>query len=98
MKKYPKLTEENLERIIDKLLKGNLINEDEEKVLLRFKEGKNQGFMRQVSDLKQDISKLQLTRGLDFLSKDILDLYTELIRQYPKTGPSSIFNGLIKWI
>lgn len=96
MKKYPKLTEENLERIIDKLLKGNLINEDEEKVLLRFKEGKNQGFMRQVSDLKQDISKLQLTRGLDFLSKDMLDLYTELIRQYPKTGLSSIFNGLIK--
>lgn len=96
MKKYPKLTEENLEKIIDKLLKGNLINEDEEKVLFRFKEGKNKGFMRQVSDLKQDISKLQLTRGLDFLSKDILDLYTELMRQYPKTGPSSIFNGLIK--
>lgn len=98
MKKYPKLTEENLEGIIDNLLKGNLINEDEEKVLLRFKEGKNQGFMRQVSDLKQDISKLQLTRGLDFLSKDMLDLYTELMRQFPKTGPSSIFNGLIKWI
>ena len=96
MKKYPKLTEENLEKIIDKLLKGNLINEDEEKVLFRFKEGKNKGFMRQVSDLKQDISKLQLTRRLDFLSKDILDLYTELMRQYPKTGPSSIFNGLIK--
>lgn len=96
MKKYPKLTEENLEGIIDNLLKGNLINEDEEKVLLRFKEGKNQGFMRQVSDLKQDISKLQLTRGLDFLSKDMLDLYTEIIRQYPKTGLSSIFNGLIK--
>lgn len=98
MKKYARLTEENLEEIIDKLLKGNLINEDEEKALLRFKEGKNQSFMRQVSDLKQDISKLQLTRGLDFLSKDMLDLYTELIRQYPKTGPSSIFNGLIKWI
>ena len=98
MKKYPRLTEENLEKIIDKLLKGNLINEDEEKVLLRFKDGKNQGFMRQVSDLKQDISKLQLTRGLDSLSKDMLDLYTEIIREYPSTGPSSIFNGLIKWI
>ena len=98
MKKYPKLTEENLEKIIDKLLKGNLINEDEEKVLLRFKEGKNQGFMRKISDLKKDINKIQLTSGLDSLSKDILDLYTELIRQYPKTGPSSIFNGLIKWI
>ena len=98
MKKYPRLTEENLEEIIDKLLKGNLINEDEEKVLLRFKEGKNQGFMRQVSDLKKDINKIQLTSGLDLLSKDILDLYTELMRQYPKTGPSSIFNGLIKWI
>lgn len=96
MKKYPRLTEENLEEIIDKLLKGNLINEDEEKVLLRFKEGKNQGFMRQVSDLKKDINKIQLTSGLDLLSKDILDLYTELMRQYPKTGPSSIFNGLIK--
>ena len=98
MKKYPRLTEENLEEIIDKLLKGNLINKDEEKVLLRFKEGKNQGFMRQVSDLKQDISKLQLTRGLDSLSKDVLDLYTEIIREYPSTGPSSIFNGLIKLI
>lgn len=98
MKKYPRLTEENLEEIIDKLLKGNLINEDEEKVLLRFKEGKNQGFMRQVSDLKKDINKIQLTSGLDSLSKDILDLYTELMRQFPKTGPSSIFNGLIKWI
>lgn len=96
MKKYPRLTEENLEEIIDKLLKGNLINEDEEKVLLRFKEGKNQGFMRQVSDLKKDINKIQLTSGLDSLSKDILDLYTELMRQFPKTGPSSIFNGLIK--
>lgn len=96
MKKYPRLTEENLEEIIDKLLKGNLINEDEEKVLLRFKEGKNQGFMRQVSYLKKDINKIQLTSGLDSLSKDILDLYTELMRQYPKTGPSSIFNGLIK--
>lgn len=96
MKKYPKLTEENLEGIIDNLLKGNLINEDEEKVLLRFKEGKNQGFMRQVSDLKKDINKIQLTSGLDSLSKDMLDLYTELMRQYPTTGPSSIFNGLIK--
>lgn len=98
MKKYPRLTEENLEKIIDKLLKGNLINEDEEKVLLRFKDGKNQGFMRQVSDLKKDINKIQLTSGLDSLSKDMLDLYTELMRQYPTTGPSSIFNGLIKWI
>ena len=98
MKKYPKLTEENLEEIIDKLLKGNLINEDEEKILLRFKEGKDLGFMRQVSDLKKDINKIQLTSGLDSLSKDVLDLYTELMRQYPKTGPSSIFNGLIKWI
>lgn len=96
MKKYPRLTEENLEEIIDKLLKGNLINEDEEKVLLRFKEGKNQGFMRQVSDLKKDINKVQLTSDLDSLSKDMLDLYTELMRQYPTTGPSSIFNGLIK--
>lgn len=96
MKKYPRLTEENLEEIIDKLLKGNLINEDEEKVLLRFKEGKNQGFMRQVSDLKKDINKIQLTSGLDSLSKDVLDLYTEIIRRYPTTGPSSIFNGLIK--
>ena len=96
MKKYPRLTEENLEKIIDKLLKGNLINEDEEKVLLRFKDGKNQGFMRQVSDLKKDINKIQLTSGLDSLSKDMLDLYTELMRQYPTTGPSSIFNGLIK--
>ena len=96
MKKYPRLTEENLEEIIDKLLKGNLINEDEEKVSLRFKEGKDLGFMRQVSDLKKDINKIQLTSGLDSLSKDMLDLYTEIIRRYPTTGPSSIFNGLIK--
>ncbi len=96
MKKYPKLTEENLEGIIDKLLESNLINENEKLVLIRFKEGRNLAFMRRVSDLKQDISKIQLTEGLNSLSKDTLDLYTEIMRQYPKTGPASIFNGLIK--
>ncbi len=98
MKKYPKLTEENLEKIIGKLLSENSIKENEKEVLRRYIARKDASFMRKISDLKKDISKIQLTSGLDSLSKDILDLYTEIMRQYPKTGLSSIFNGLIKWI
>lgn len=96
MKKYPKLTEENLEKIIDKLLSENSNKENEKEVLRRYIARKDASFMRKISDLKKDINKIQLTSGLDSLSKDMLDLYTELMRQYPKTGPSSIFNGLIK--
>ena len=96
MKKYPKLTEENLEKIIYKLLGENYIKENEKEVLRRYIASKDVAFMRKISDLKKDINKIQLTSGLDSLSKDMLDLYTELIRQYPSTGPSSIFNGLIK--
>ena len=53
-------------------------------------------FLRKIKDFKKSINKLQLRGGFESLSKDMLDLYTELMRQYPKTGPSSIFNGLIK--
>lgn len=98
MKKYPRLTEENLKKIIDKLLSEDSIKENEKEVLRRYIARKDASFMRKISDLKKDISKIQLTSGLDSLSKDMLDLYTEIIRRYPTTGPSSIFNGLIKWI
>ncbi len=96
MKKYPRLTEENLKKIIDKLLSEDSIKENEKEVLRRYIARKDASFMRKISDLKKDISKIQLTSGLDSLSKDMLDLYTEIIRRYPTTGPSSIFNGLIK--
>ena len=96
MKDYPKLTEEKIEEIIDKFLEENTINKREREILTRFKDNKNQGLLRRISDLKMDISKVQLSYGLDFLSSDILDFYTEIMRQYPSTGPSSIFNGLIK--
>lgn len=96
MKDYPKLTEEKIEEIIDKFLEENTINKREREILDRFKDNKNQGLLRRISDFKMDISKVQLSYGLDFLSSDILDFYTEIMRQYPSTGPSSIFNGLIK--
>lgn len=96
MKNYPKLTEEKIEEIIDKFLGENTINKREREILVRFKENKNQGLLRRISDFKMDISRVQLSYGLDFLSSDILDFYTEIMRQYPSTGPSSIFNGLIK--
>lgn len=96
MKDYPKLTEEKIEEIIDKFLEENTINKREREILTRFKDNKNQGLLRRISDLKMDISKVQLSYGLDSLSSDILDFYTEIMRQYPSTGPSSIFNGLIK--
>ncbi len=96
MKNYPKLTEEKIEEIIDKFLEENTINKREREILVRFKANKSQGLLRRISDLKMDISKVQLSYGLDFLSSDILDFYTEIMKQYPSTGPSSIFNGLIK--
>lgn len=96
MKKYPKLTEENLEKIIYKLLGESSIKENEKEVLCRYIARKDLAFMRKISDLKKDIVKIQTTSGLDSLSKDMLELYTEIMRQYPSTGPSSIFNGLIK--
>lgn len=96
MKDYPKLTEEKIEEIIDKFLEENTINKREREILTRFKDNKSQGLLRRISDLKMDISRVQLSYGLDFLSSDILDFYTEIMRQYPSTGPSSIFNGLIK--
>ena len=96
MKKYPKLTEENLEKIINKLLGESSIKENEKEVLRRYIARKDLAFMKKISDLKKDIVKIQITSGLDSLSKEMLELYTEIMRQYPSTGPSSIFNGLIK--
>lgn len=96
MKDYPKLTEDKLDEIIGNLLKDKSINEKEKEILLAYKTKKNESFLRKVKDLKMSINKLQLRDGFDSLSEEMLDLYTELIRQYPSTGPSSIFNGLIK--
>ena len=97
MKDYPKLTEDKLDEIIGNLLKDKSINEKEKEILFAYKTKENVSFLRKVKDLKMSINKLQLRDGLDSLSEEMLDLYTEIIRQYPTTGPSSIFNGLIKW-
>ena len=96
MKDYPKLTEDKLDEIIGNLLEDKSINEKEKEILLAYKTKKNVSFLRKVRDLKMSINKLQLGDGFDSLSQDMLDLYTEIMRQYPATGPSSIFNGLIK--
>ena len=96
MKDYPKLTEDKLDEIIGNLLKDKSINEKEKEILFAYKTKENVSFLRKVKDLKMSINKLQLRDGLDSLSEEMLDLYTEIIRQYPTTGPSSIFNGLIK--
>lgn len=98
MKDYPKLTEDKLDEIIGKLLKDKSINEKEKEILFAYKTKENVSFLRKVKDLKMSVNKLQLRDGLDSLSEEMLDLYTEIMRQYPTTGPSSIFNGLIKWI
>lgn len=96
MKDYPKLTEDKLDEIIGNLLEDKSINEKEKEILLAYKTKENVSFLRKVKDLKMSINKLQLKDGFESLSKDMLDLYTELMRKYPKTGPSSIFNGIIK--
>ena len=96
MKDYPKLTEDKLDEIIGNLLEDKSISEKEKEILLAYKTKKNVSFLRKVKDLKKSINKLQLIDGFDSLNKEMLDLYTEIMRQYPTTGPSSIFNGLIK--
>ena len=92
-----KLNEENLDAIIDDLLGDDEISADEKKILFRYKENQNKSFMNRVHYLKQDLSTLNLENGLGKgLSDDVLKLYTELSRKYPKTGPASLFNGLIR--
>lgn len=96
MKDYPKLTKDKLDEIIENLLNDKSINKKEKEILFAYKTKENVSFLRKVKDLKMSINKLQLRDGFDSLSEEMLDLYTEIIRQYPTTGPSSIFNGLIK--
>lgn len=98
MKDYPKLTEDKLDEIIGNLLENKSINEKEKEILFAYKTKENVSFLRKVRDLKMSINKLQLRDGLDSLSEEMLNLYTEIMRQYPTTGLSSIFNSLIKWI
>lgn len=92
-----KLNEENLDRTIDKLLKDGEISTEEKKILFKYKKNQDKSFMNRVHYLKEDLSILNLEKGLaKGLSHNVFNLYKELIRQYPKTGPSSIFNGIIK--
>ena len=92
-----KLNEENLDVIIDDLLNDGEISADEKKILFRYKENQNKSFMNRVHYLKEDLSILNLEKGIaKGLSPNVFNLYRELIRQHPKTGPASIFNGLIK--
>lgn len=92
-----RLNEENLDRIIDELLKGDEISTEEKKILFRYKKNHDKSFMNRVHYLKEDLSILNLEKGIaKGLSPNVFNLYKELIRQHPKTGPASIFNGLIK--
>lgn len=92
-----KLNEENLDVIIDDLLNDDEVSVDEKKILFKYKKNQNKSFMSRVHYLKEDLSILNLEKGLGKgLSPNILKLYKELLRQHPKTGPASIFNGLIR--
>lgn len=92
-----KLNEENLDSIIDDLLNDDEVSVDEKRILFRYKKNQNKSFMNRVHYLKEDLSILNLENDLcEGLSPNILKLYKELIRQHPKTGPASIFNGLIR--
>ena len=92
-----KLNEENLDVIIDDLLNDDEVLVDEKKILFKYKKNQNKSFMSSVHYLKEDLSILNLEKGLgEGLSPNILKLYKELLRQHPKTGPASIFNGLIR--
>ncbi|MBC2576457.1 hypothetical protein [Peptostreptococcus canis] len=96
MNRYYKLTEEILDNLVDNLINDNSITTIERNILLEYKSKKNDSFMKRISDFKTNVSKFQLEYGFDALSNDMLSLYTEICRQYPTTGPSSIFNILIK--
>lgn len=92
-----KLKEENLDRIIDELLKEDEISTEEKKILFRYKKNQDKSFMNRIHYLKEDLSILNLEKGIaKGLSPSVFNLYKELIRQHPKTGPASIFNGLIR--
>ena len=67
------------------------------KFYLDTKKKHDKSFMNRVHYLKEDLSILNLEKGIaKGLSPNVFNLYKELIRQHPKTGPASIFNGLIR--
>lgn len=90
------LTEENLKEVINNLIKEEAISVEEKKILLGVISKGNGSFMKKINNFKTDVLKLQLDNGFDSLSTDMLNLYTEICRQYPTTGPTSIFNKFIK--
>lgn len=54
-------------------------------------------FSQKIQDLKIELRNLQVEdRLFSGLSDPVLDFYEFLQRNLPTTGPSSIFNGLIK--
>lgn len=92
-----KKIEKELTEKINNLLKKDSLDLYEKKILYKFLKKKDKSFLRRVKELKNELRKIQLEKGLeDGLSDELLDLYTYLERYIPTTGPSSIFNGLIK--
>ncbi len=92
-----KLNEKALNKIIDDLIHNGKITTDEKKILYQYKYNMDKSFMNRIYYLKKNLSNLIISNGFDNrLSDDILSLYTEICREYPTTGPSSIFNGLIR--
>lgn len=80
-----KLNEENLDRIIDELLKDDEISTEEKKILFRYKKNHDKSFMNRIHYLKEDLSILNLEKGIgEGLSHKLLKLYKELLRQLPK--------------
>lgn len=91
-----KFQKEILEKI-DQLLKEETVSFEEKKILYAFKRNNNDSFLKKVYVLKLSLRDLQIEKGLvGGLSEKILDFYSYIQRKAPTTGPSSIFNGLIK--
>ena len=59
-----KLNEENLDRIIDELLKDDEISTEEKKILFRYKKNQDKSFMNRIHYLKEDLSILNLEKGI----------------------------------
>lgn len=91
-----KLQKEILEKI-DELLKEESVTFEEKKILYAFMKNNNDSFLKKIHVLKLSLRDLQIKKGLvGGLSEKTLDFYSYIQRKVPTTGPSSIFNGLIK--
>ncbi len=97
MRKDIRLTEDEVNKIVDDLLNDTTLSSGEKQILIKYKRGKNEYFLKKILELKINVLQYQLEHGLTSLSSNMLEFYTEICRQYPTTwGFPAIFNGLIR--